>query len=244
VPKTSIPYVDRVTNHEDATGGLDSETIEMAQIRAPQILRTRGRAVTPDDYESLARLADPRVQRARCVQPAAGGAATGPLAGQIYLLVVPKVYRPERRITGDQLQLEDDLQESVRRYLDEYRLLTVRLDIREPEYQWIEVDIVVMSSAETDPERVRADVEQQLYRYFNPIIGGPDGTGWSFGRDLYPSDVYSCLRGVHGIEFIESARLYHVPTPGDRKEITTFLELPVHGLIVSNEHRVNVHLQE
>jgi len=77
VPKTSIPYVDRVTNHADATGGIDAETIEMAQMRAPQLLRSRGRAVTASDYEALARLADSRVERARCVQPTSGCGSQG-----------------------------------------------------------------------------------------------------------------------------------------------------------------------
>lgn len=240
VLKTSIPYVDRVVNHADAIGGIDPESIELAQLRAPQILRSRGRAVTPADYEALARLADSRVQRVRCVQPPTAGASEGPLAGQIYLLLVPRVNRPEGRITHDQLRLEDDLRETLRRYLDDYRLLAVRLDIREPEYAWVAVEISVVTSPNSDPERVRRDVERQLFRFLNPIVGGPAGDGWPFGRDLYPSDVYTCLQGVRGIEFIESMRLYHVKASGERQEITDHLEVPVHGLIASAEHRVDV----
>ncbi len=242
VVKTSIPYVDRVVNHTDATGGIDAESIDMAQMRAPQLLRSRGRAVTPGDYEALARLADSRIQRARCVQPAAAGASAGPLAAQIYLLLVPKVHRPEGPIRPAQLQIEEDLRESVQRYLEDYRLLTVRVDIREPEYAWVAVDVSVASNADTDPERVRADVERQLYRFLNPIVGGPAGEGWPFGRDLYPSDVYTCLQVVRGIEFIESLKLFQVRSSRDRKEIPDRLEIPAHGLVASAEHRAEVRL--
>jgi len=241
VLKTSIPYIDRVVNHADAIGGIDAETIEHAQLRAPQLLRSRGRAVTTADYEALTEhLADPRVQRARCIQPEAGGESEGPLAGQIYLLLVPKVNRPERRISPEQLLIPDDLRESVRRYLDDYRLLTVRLDIREPEYLWVAVEIVITASPSADPQRVQADVEKRLYRFLNPITGGVDGDGWIFGRALYPSDVYTCLQTIHGLEFIEALHLYQVRPNGSRSEITGRLQLPLHGLVASAEHRVEV----
>lgn len=240
VLKTSIPYVDRVTSHVDATGGLDTETIELAQIRAPQELRSRGRAVTSSDYEALARKADPRVYRARCIQPLSGGNG-GPGAGQIFLLLVPRLHQVERRLALDELRIGDDLRKTVARYLDDYRLLTVRLDIREPEYVWVGVDVTVSAAAEADPKRVRAEVERQLYRYFNPITGGPAGDGWPFGRDLYPSDVYACLQPVRGIEFIETLTVYLAPPGGERKEVSGRLAVPAHGLVASADHEVKVH---
>ncbi|MDI7276949.1 MAG: putative baseplate assembly protein, partial [Anaerolineae bacterium] len=184
--KTSIPYVDRVTNHADATGGIDAETVEMAEMRAPQLLRSRGRAVTASDYEALARMADSRVERARCIQPV--GDRDPALAGRVYLLLVPKVNRPEERIVPEQLAISDDLRQSVQRYVDEYRLLSVRLDIREPQYHWVAVEVSAVVAPDADPERVRAEAEARLYRFLNPIVGGQAGNGWPFGRDLYPSD--------------------------------------------------------
>jgi len=47
--------------------------------------------VTSADYELLARMADPRVHRARCLQPRPEAAGEGPTAGQVYLLLVPYV---------------------------------------------------------------------------------------------------------------------------------------------------------
>ncbi|HEX8969262.1 MAG TPA: putative baseplate assembly protein, partial [Chloroflexota bacterium] len=67
VLQTSIPYVASVINHTPAIGGTDAEDIEHAKWRAPQVLRARDRAVTPDDYELLARQASPAIARARCI---------------------------------------------------------------------------------------------------------------------------------------------------------------------------------
>jgi predicted phage baseplate assembly protein len=204
------------------------------------LLRSRGRAVTASDYEDLVTLADSRVQRARCVQPFNPTPTDGPLAGQVHLLLVPRVTQPNGRITANQLRLSDDVRESVRRYLDDYRLLTVRLDIREPEYVWVAVELAITCDFDADPERVRRDAEQQLYRFLNPISGGPAGNGWPFGRPLYASDIYTCLQGISGLLFIEALHLYLVPPAGNRQEISGKLPVPVHGLIASAEHRVAV----
>lgn len=238
VLKSSIPYVDRVTNHQHARGGLDAETIEHAQMRAPSWLRSRGRAVTPTDYEALATTADPRVHRARCVQPEASGNGKG--AGQVYVLLVPQVRQPEGHIEPEALELEEELQGTVADYLDEHRLLTVRLDIREPEYVWASLDVRVTAEAEADPQRVRRDVEQALYRFLNPVVGGADGEGWPFGRDLFPSDIYALLQSIQGVQYLESVNLFLQPPGGERKEVSGSLSVPRHGLIASGTHRVRV----
>lgn len=239
VLKTSIPYIDRVINHNAATGGLDSESIELAQVRAPRWLRSRGRAVTPEDFETLAREADARVHRARCVQPGGNGGGNG-TGGQVFLMLVPKVYRPDAQITPERLTIDDDLRESVASYLDDYRLLTVRLDIREPEYVWVAVELNISAMPDADPERVRRDVERRLHQFLNPVVGGPEGEGWPFGRDLYPSDVYASFQGVSGIEYIESMKLYLAPPGGEPKDVSGSISVPVHGLVASSEHRVKV----
>ncbi len=58
---------------------------------------------------------------------------------------------------------------------------------------------------------------KQLYRFLNPITGGPDGKGWPFGRDLFVADVYQCLQEVPGIHFIRQVELF-VPG-GDREPV-------------------------
>ena len=82
--KSSIPYVARVENRRPAAEGVDGEDIENAKVRGPILLRTRGRAVTTEDYEQLAREAAPEVARVRAV-PAGDGVD----AGAVRVLVVP-----------------------------------------------------------------------------------------------------------------------------------------------------------
>ena len=78
VLKSTIPYVDRVSNRQRAQGGRDAESLEHAKLRAPRTLRTRDRAVTAEDFEVLALEASGGVARARCLQPRAlGGDGSG-----------------------------------------------------------------------------------------------------------------------------------------------------------------------
>ena len=62
----SIPYVDRVDEPaRRRRAAWTVKTIDNAKVRGPLLLRTRGRAVTTEDYENLARSAAPEVARVR-----------------------------------------------------------------------------------------------------------------------------------------------------------------------------------
>src|SRR6202035_861957 len=61
--KTTVPYIEKVTNLAPAAGGADTEEIADLLERAPTGTRHRGRAVTVEDYEDLARLASAAVAK-------------------------------------------------------------------------------------------------------------------------------------------------------------------------------------
>src|SRR6185503_19984312 len=77
VLQSSYPYVAEVTNYTPAIGGTDPEDIDHAKWLAPQELRSRDRAVTPEDFELLARQATSGIARARCVAVRDGTQGTG-----------------------------------------------------------------------------------------------------------------------------------------------------------------------
>ena len=61
VLKSSIPYVASVENRRAARGGVEGEDIENAEDSRPDPAAPRGRAVTAEDYEYLAREAAPEL---------------------------------------------------------------------------------------------------------------------------------------------------------------------------------------
>ena len=237
--KTSIPYVAKVSNRQAASDGLDAESLEDAMVRAPALLRSRDRAVNEVDYEFLTMQAFPQaVGRVKCLQPRAmeGGKV---IPGQVYVLVVPRLPRPDEYLTPAQLELNAETITALKTYLDERRLLTTRLDVRSPAYQWVKVKVKLRAIPGSNAEMLQAEALRRLYRFINPLTGGPDGKGWPFDRDLFISDVYQCLQGTPGIQFVQGIEMYKAsPTGAASGGPIESLEVLAHSTIASGRHEI------
>ncbi len=255
VMKASIPYVARVTNHAPAVGGRNAQTLEDAVVRVPHVLRTRTRAVTADDYEFLAAQVE-GVARSRCITPnLAGGAAEmffpGQIRaldvqpGQVTMVVLPAIEVRPGRIAPDQLTLSAELRSSVQTHLDERRMVGTTLEVRSPQFFWVSVHAQLrVPVGSTRPFRVDVQraAESLLYRYLNPHTGGANRQGWEFGRPLHLAELYSLLRTVPGVDFVEDVQVF-LSEPGQmetREPISAQLLLPPQGLVVSDVHTITV----
>lgn len=219
VLRAAIPYVDRVTNRRRATGGRDQETLEEAKLRAQRIVRAQQRAVTADDFESLARQSSRAVARVQCVAPGALGAPDSSVTpGMVELLVVPAAF--DALALGDlsALAVSQSLRNRVASYLNRYRLLTTTVSIREPRYLGIAVHAQIVPSEVHAPAGVVDRVRRLLRLYLSPLaletedprlaeIIGPEWEGWPFGRDLYVSDLFSLIQQVPGVKHVLDVRL-------------------------------------
>jgi predicted phage baseplate assembly protein len=235
VLKTSIPYISRVENRWPAAGGVDGETIENAKLRGPLALHTRNLAVTAEDYEQLAREAAPAVARVRCIAADSAG-------GFVRVLIVPAATDDEQgRLRFLQLVPTDECLSAITEYLEERRSIGARVVVEPPIYQGITVVAMLRARPRVDPERVQRDALSALYRYFHPIRGGPEATGWPFGRPVHVGEVYGALQRTPGVELVEDARLYPAdPVTRQRGEQTQRLYLEPRALAFSFEHQVQV----
>lgn len=242
--KTTIAYVNRVTNHLPAQGGLDAETLEEAMFRAKSLMRTRYRAVTAEDYEYLVQQAFPgRVARVRCLQtPLAGGRGGAPSPGQVYVMIIPALHKEEAQgyIPLARLALTEELRNEVQAYLDERRLLTTHLQVRQAGFKRVRVQARIVARAGVDHQRLEQDVIAALNRTLNPLVGGPDGAGWPFGRELYLSDLYACIQAVDGIQYIQDVAMFTVDEADRLQPVERKLELLAHEVVVSDLHQVAV----
>lgn len=236
VMKSSIPFVARVENRREARGGVDGEDIENAKVRGPIRLRTRGRAVTTEDFEHLAREAAPNVGRVRAV-----AAGDGAQAGAVRLLVVPALPPAEGRIRFDQLVPEARLLEAITQRLEDSRVIGTRISVEPPGYRGVTVEATVRPAAGANANRLKSDAERALYEYLHPITGGPDGSGWPFGRPVTIGEIYSVLQRVPGAEVVESVILFGANAEtGENREPTQRLELKPNVLVFSVGHAVTV----
>ncbi|GGS37533.1 putative baseplate assembly protein [Actinokineospora fastidiosa] len=235
--KSSIPFVASVENLHAASGGVDGETVEQAKARGPILLRTRSRAVTAEDYEAITREAAPDVARVRCVTAGDDEAD----AGSLRVLVVPAAAQRDGRVEFADLVPGEDMLARITDRLDSVRLIGTRVLVSPPRYRGVTVVARLIARPRVDQARVRTDALAALYGFLNPISGGPDGTGWPFGRPVQAGDVYALLQRVRGVDLVEDVRLFGAnPVTGERGAQTQRLELDRHSLVFGYDHHVKV----
>ncbi|MEJ3746411.1 putative baseplate assembly protein [Actinomycetes bacterium KLBMP 9797] len=237
VLRSSVPYVSRVENREAAAGGVDGESVESAKLRGPVQLRAQDRAVTARDYELIAAQASPAAARIRCL--AAGDGAD---AGGVRVLVVPAASADEGdRLRFEQLVPSDDMLATIAGHLDERRPLGARLVVEPPFYQGITVAARLTPRPGPSGDRLHADALDALYRYLNPLRGGPDGTGWPFGRPVQSGEIFGLLQHLPGTALVEEVLLFPAdPLTGRRGSPANRVELDRHALAFSYQHQVRV----
>ncbi len=190
--------------------GKDPTDLDEARVKVAAELRRRWRAVTEDDFEALL-VSDPvdslkgKIARVKCL-PEMGitqGGDIRPMPGSITVVVVPQA--ADR---GEAMPYPDsDCIQEVERVLEERRLVTSRIHVTGPGYTRVKVRArVALVAHRLADDMVRA-VERDLRSFFDPLSGGPHGTGWPFGRDVYPSEVYQVIEESPGVDHVESLEL-------------------------------------
>jgi hypothetical protein len=183
----------RAENPVSALGGKDPETIEAFRRRIASDLKTPKRAVTKDDYiklvQNLKGVAFDRVYPAIGYHPKH---PCTPVPGAVTLFVVPYAPRntADNNIFNGQLVLNPKPDAKALQYLHGYlnqkRLLTSELFICEPKYRAVNLRVKIAKDHDNHAE-LRTEIETNLKRFLDPLVGGDDGKGWPFGGPLRPS---------------------------------------------------------
>jgi hypothetical protein len=234
--RTTVPYIESVTNHIAASGGAEAETPDALLERMPRTIRHGGRAVTYEDYEDLALLASPETARARCVrfygvnenQKDASG------TGKVLLIVVPYSAEPQ---PVPSLELKRRVQE----YIDERKSPLVQLTVAEPKYIKVRVTVNVAPISLEVASEVKIAVLERLNRFLHPLVGGFEGTGWGFGRMPHDSDFYYLIEAIPGVDHVNKLQMEREKDGGMGTEPLvkgTVMESEQH-LIASGKHIVN-----
>jgi predicted phage baseplate assembly protein len=176
------------------------------------------------------------VARVRCL-PASGAAE----AGGVRVLVVPAAAANAGRLRFEQLAPRVETVQAIARRLDECRPIGARVTVQPALYRGVTVVARLRSRPGVSTARLQEDALDALYGYLNPISGGPERTGWPFGRPAHSGEVFAVLQGLRGIELVEDVRLFEAdPMTGQRGGAVQRLELEPHALIFSYEHQVRV----
>jgi Baseplate J-like protein len=231
--KTTVPYVDKVTNPEPAEGGAEAETYDSLRARAPRTVRHRGRAVTAEDYADLALLATPEVARAltvpdRDLEVDPDGTTLRP--GSVSVIIVP-------RSTDDKPLPSLELIGTVLDYVAAHAIPTADIAVVGPDYVRVDVAAAVALRSLDGAAAVQASVAQALDRFLHPLTGGLDGSGWDFGRHPHKSDLYALIEHTAGVDHVVSLDVTETP---DRPSILASGRF----LVYSGQHRISLTFEE
>ena len=212
--KTSIPFVEGVTNPEAAEGGSDTEHRDMVFERGSHQIKHRGRAVTEEDFERIARAASSYIARTKCYIK----------DGMLKIIVIPDTEedKPIPSLT---------LRKTVEKHLKKRSLNLIqpeRIEVEKPSYMEVSITAVVVPDSMDVAVPLEKEILKRLKKFLHPLTGGPEECGWDFGRSVHISDIYALLEGIKDVDHVEKLRLSN----GNQSE--------EFGIVCSGEHRITM----
>jgi hypothetical protein len=163
----------------------------------------------------------------------------------VQVLVLPEIDQVAGQIVPEQLNPSAEIIGAVQSYLSERCLIGSRMEVRSPQYVWLSCQVRLRVRPRSDAlleAEVQRLASEALYRYLNPFIGGTEGKGWPFGRDLHVSEIFALLQRVPNVEFVDEVQVY-VREPGRTaggQPVLGRLDVPPQALVCSYQHRVEV----
>lgn len=210
-----------------AAEGLGEESLDQAHGRALAELGRPARGVTVDDWRTLA-LQVPGVPVGRAL-PIPGFHPDFPCwtsPGVVTVVVLPSCGRPpvpSRSFLA-----------AVSRYLERRRPLTTELHVVGPNYVKVTIT-ATLHTARGYPDVAR-QAQAALDALFDPLHGGPDGSGWPFGRGVLESDLMVTLGRLPGVRFVDGLGI----ASDEGSATCDNLALCPTDLVASQTHRLTV----
>lgn len=222
-PLINIVGVDQVTNVAPAMGGEDEQPLEELQRRAPGILRRRSRAVVADDFASFSEeIAG--VGKARAIPLAHPDHPGIQVPGSVTVVLTANNQERPPKPSRQLMQL-------VARRLNEVRLITTEVHLREPAFYEVSVSVRVRARSTESFSALRIKINDQLNEFL-------DANRWEFGRDLYPSELFGTVQQVDGV-IVENLSLRINGL--SHEDLTRPVRLPPEGLVFGvQQHNVVV----
>ncbi|MCK4764134.1 MAG: baseplate J/gp47 family protein [Candidatus Aminicenantes bacterium] len=167
----------KVTNPVKAVGGTDRESIEHAVKQAPALYRTQGRAVTAEDYKTLA-------------LDFAGVAKARPEKGNwnsVILYIAPK---------GGGM-INDILKKDLMVYFADKCPMTSEIEIRDVEYVriYVSAKVGISSYYAQSPE----EIERKVHAVATALLAFENV---DFGQTYYISKYYEAIEAIEGVAYI------------------------------------------
>jgi hypothetical protein len=156
--------------------------------------------------------------RARCLEhkylDAGSEAARQQLEpGHISVIIVPSALGE----TAENLQPTQVQRQALWGYLDKRRMVATRHHVVGPIYAPVSAEILVARRLDVPTENLRNRMAENIEAFLHRLSGGPQATGWPFGREVYASELYESLEKVEGVDYLPDLMLFSECKPEDQR---------------------------
>lgn len=156
-----------VDNPYSAYGGTEIEPVSLAEFRGTHLMSSSNRLVTMRDYENAVFSFSDNIVRVKCIKA----------DGKIIIVVLIKDCEEDiNTFCVLKNQLKDMLLES-----GEMTLTAKNIEIREPLFVEISVQLWVSAAMQIDRFQLQEEVNQSLTKYLKPVTGN-NNRGWDIGE--------------------------------------------------------------
>lgn len=216
-----------ITNQNTPQGGASAETLTDTIGRAIALLDAPHRAVSLRDYEEFARKT-PGVQiaRVKAIANYNPEASLKDSPGIITVVVLPYLPIPKPYPSPGMMQ-------AVANYLNCHRIIGTKVRVVGPVYIDVIVIAKVRARAGMSKLEIRQRIEGAIKDFLDPLTGGPERTGWPFGRHVYRSEILQVIDEVPGVDHVLSL-IIMIPPNQLRNQ-----NQPI-SLIASRQHSIEV----
>jgi predicted phage baseplate assembly protein len=225
--RSNLPFVEKVYNVAEATGGSDGWNLSEIQTFGPQHIKMRGKAVSTEDFEWMTLQQFSELARVKCLPTKAPAGSTLVFRpGAVTMLVLTDSLDAEPKPPNSLLR-------RIEAFLKEHALATIFGEIHAigPCLIHVSIDVRAKAIRQNESKRIEGLIRDELDRFLHPIIGGKDASGWPFGRDISRSELTACLQKLPGVEFIQSLTFRDPPGPES-------LSIPEYSLPASGTHTI------
>ncbi len=177
------------------------KSVPEIKAAALQFLISRYRAVTEADFRELTIEAtdsdvfDAKVKRA--VVSADGD--------KVEIIIVPDRWDDYENLGEAEKQDNyNKLIGYVKEYLSPRKLIGTIVEVKQPVFADVEIDIKVICHRHAIPEKVERSIKDRIKQHLDPFYGGSEKKGWPYRRPLVIYEIAQIVEETDGVKRAES----------------------------------------
>ena len=195
----TLGFVTNVYNPLITYGGSDIETVDRAIKRTACSLRSRNRAVTTFDYETLTLEAERSILKVKCIPNMRPDGTKS--FGDVVLVILMEDYDKEQTYFNA-------VRERVKKYISDKMSGSVysakALHIVQPQYVYYNIKAEVSVKSFRSVFEVKSKIEDKIKEFLDVTTGNFDHKGWDIGVLSNSTQILNAIKNVEGVSYIKS----------------------------------------